>query len=1271
MKIEQITKLIDSFNTENSPEIIAVLDQHGVILWVSENYPHLGNFPEGGFYSLKAGGNFLEGMRDWNKRENLPLDEIQKGVEQVLARTESEVWIPVFEDTDNGQTLMLYLVDFSDDADQLLLARLVWRPRDENLLLDKSKKAADHLIKDFINRSYFDNSPLGILCTDPQGLILYQNPMIKQIIKIPEHVSLELEGRFIHMLPKIVETGQDEIYLRLLKGESIKGELVDFHTEFGEHLMLEIHGEPIKDDLGNMEGTVIIYLDATDRKTIERENLDWKLRYETAVEASGNILYEWDAEKNNVIFGGDLEKVLGYSAEAMTGGIDKWISLIHPDESDKVAALLLGTENKDRSLRMEYRMKHKDGYYIDVEDSGIFICNEEGVARLRKIGFVKDISAIKQIDREKQLQNINLSVINMITKAGIEMEDEKEFVYEVIEILKNHRSLNQIDIFMLDELDFLIVRDSFCSDSEFGKISSIHQCNEFLFSELMNSSRAFKIDDTVIESDFQPLHKNTRSSLLVPINSGDKMIGVIWVENPMPGGISNWDVRLYTTVAGVLVNTMEKLRVLHNLKRMANELQSLYDSSLSLGKLVSEDVFLGIVEEAIQRVVPTDISLLAILDEDQESVGLRFVHGFDDRVLPPESTMMLNDTFYTKRAVETKQPLLIKNACDSEEYPVLEILDHKISSFLAIPLIVGERVSAVLIGCGFNPYKFTEAHEQYLNALAPQIGIALENIRLFSAEKKQRMEAESQREISKGLSIHTTMDELVVNFFSSLAKVVEFDSGGILLINQKSMAVEHLASAGMDYKIANDFFQDVIAFGSPINIPDIREDDRIIKNGRPNYPLSVLGVPLVAGGENIGVLTLDHKEKGVFSEKDVATVQSFANQVASAILRAQLLSKSQKQVDQLKTLYQMDQLITSNMNIKSILNLLVRQITLQLEVDAAAILLYHPKMMMFEYVTEEGFERNNLIGSLISLRDYPASEVALNHKVVSIENLAEKGDFTQPVHEGERFLSYLGVPLVTNGELHGILEICNHSPFKPNVEGLEFVHALASQAAIAINNDRMITNLQKMNMQIMDAYDSTLEGWAKALEMRDRETEGHSKRVTRLSVTLAQYMGMDGEELINMRRGAILHDIGKMSIPDRILQKEGELTYEEWQIMRKHPEYAYNWLSGVSFLQPALDVPYCHHEKWDGSGYPRGIAGKDIPLAARIFAVVDVYDALRSNRPYRSAWNEDRVLAYIEEQSGKHFDPDVVAAFLAQHSSNPTVMDLYGTPVKADAMNTL
>jgi putative nucleotidyltransferase with HDIG domain len=177
------------------------------------------------------------------------------------------------------------------------------------------------------------------------------------------------------------------------------------------------------------------------------------------------------------------------------------------------------------------------------------------------------------------------------------------------------------------------------------------------------------------------------------------------------------------------------------------------------------------------------------------------------------------------------------------------------------------------------------------------------------------------------------------------------------------------------------------------------------------------------------------------------------------------------------------------------------------------------------------------------------------------------------------------------------------------------------------------------------AYETTLEGWAKTLELRDRETEGHSQRVLDLTTRLARKLGVPDEEMIHLQRGALLHDIGKMGIPDSILMKEGSLSDEEWGVMKKHPIMAKDMLSSIPFLQNATDIPYCHHEKWDGSGYPNGLKENEIPLSARIFALVDVWDALRSDRPYRKAWSDDDSLDYIHEQSGRHFDPAVVKAF--------------------------
>jgi putative nucleotidyltransferase with HDIG domain len=180
----------------------------------------------------------------------------------------------------------------------------------------------------------------------------------------------------------------------------------------------------------------------------------------------------------------------------------------------------------------------------------------------------------------------------------------------------------------------------------------------------------------------------------------------------------------------------------------------------------------------------------------------------------------------------------------------------------------------------------------------------------------------------------------------------------------------------------------------------------------------------------------------------------------------------------------------------------------------------------------------------------------------------------------------------------------------------------------------------------MLAYDATIEGWARALELRDVETEGHSRRVTQLTLDMAKHLGFSDEELLQIQRGALLHDIGKMAIPDSVLLKEGPLTDEEFEIMKRHTSYAYALLSNIPFLLPARDIPYCHHEKWDGTGYPRGLRGLHIPLAARVFAVIDVYDALRSDRPYRKKWSHRKTCDYLREQSGSHFDPEMVTLFL-------------------------
>jgi putative nucleotidyltransferase with HDIG domain len=199
---------------------------------------------------------------------------------------------------------------------------------------------------------------------------------------------------------------------------------------------------------------------------------------------------------------------------------------------------------------------------------------------------------------------------------------------------------------------------------------------------------------------------------------------------------------------------------------------------------------------------------------------------------------------------------------------------------------------------------------------------------------------------------------------------------------------------------------------------------------------------------------------------------------------------------------------------------------------------------------------------------------------------------------------------------------------------------------VAIDNTILVDELSQSNRELTEAYETTLEGWALALELRDRETEGHTRRVAALAVRLAERMGVDGPAIEHLRRGAILHDVGKMAVPDSILHKPGPLDEYEWTIMRRHPVHAVQMLNAIEYLRPALEIPHHHHERWDGSGYPQGLSGELIPLSARIFAVVDVWDALNSDRPYRPAWSRAEARNHLCQEAGVLFDPEVVAAFI-------------------------
>jgi len=439
----------------------------------------------------------------------------------------------------------------------------------------------------------------------------------------------------------------------------------------------------------------------------------------------------------------------------------------------------------------------------------------------------------------------------------------------------------------------------------------------------------------------------------------------------------------------------------------------------------------------------------------------------------------------------------------------------------------------------------------------------------------------------------------------------------------------------------------VIEHGKAVRTGNLEKDRRYTRTFAGMS--SGMYIPMKVGEHTIGCISVESPEPNAFNEFDERLVTTLSAQAAVAIENARLFTQTKHRLEQVSVLHQIDMVISSSADLRNILEFVLEHVLKQLNVHAADVLLLDSATMTLKFAHGKGFHSRRMVGFSLRLGENHAGRAALERRPIFIPDLKEKGQGF-PHSESltaENFLSYGCVPLITKGETIGVLEVFSRTRLTPDDEWMEFFNVLAGQTAIAIDNSMMFDDLQRSHMELSLAYDATIEGWSRALDLRDRETEGHTLRVTDLTVHLARRLGVSDSEIVHIRRGSLLHDIGKMGVPDTILNKPGPLTDDELHIMRMHPQYAYGMLMPISYLRPALDIPYAHHEKWDGSGYPRGLKGHAIPVAARIFSVLDVFDALTSDRPYRKAWSKEKTLDYLRDQSGRHFAPEIVDAFLS------------------------
>ena len=354
-----------------------------------------------------------------------------------------------------------------------------------------------------------------------------------------------------------------------------------------------------------------------------------------------------------------------------------------------------------------------------------------------------------------------------------------------------------------------------------------------------------------------------------------------------------------------------------------------------------------------------------------------------------------------------------------------------------------------------------------------------------------------------------------------------------------------------------------------------------------------------------------------------------------------------RQIDRLRSLRAIDVAILGTTDFRVALHTVLEETRKRLEVDMVAIFLLEGPTAL-SVAASVGFGSPGVDRVRVRLGEGAAGRAALRRRTIVVSHAADPGarrDIPAAMLD-EGVEGFCAAPLVAKGHLVGVLAVACRKPLPADEDWVEFMEALAGQAAMAIDAGRSYERLEQAHTELALAYDTTIEGWAGALELRDKETAKHTLRVAELTVELCRAAGIGESELVHIRRGALLHDIGKMAIPDAILLKEGRLTDEEIAVMQKHPTHAYELLSPIEYLRPALDIPYAHHERWDGTGYPRGLKGEAIPLAARLFAVVDVWDALRSQRPYHAGASDESALEQLRRLAGSHLDPAAVDLFL-------------------------
>lgn len=749
-----------------------------------------------------------------------------------------------------------------------------------------------------------------------------------------------------------------------------------------------------------------------------------------------------------------------------------------------------------------------------------------------------------------------------------------------------------------------------------------------------------------------------RATIELPMLYQGELIGVLVVHETGASErkFTEADEHLLSLFASQAAGAVRNAGLLDKTRARAEQLALLYDAGLTLNRTLEPRLQLELLCTIATKALHADNTSFFLYDAARNDLHLEFGVGlvYENEVLRDARFPLGAERGLIGWVAQNRAPL---NLSDVTADPRWIVTDPAIRSALWVPVLHDEQLLGVLSASSAHVNAFTSQDERLFVLFANQVAVAMENARLFDETRQRLAELEAVHNVSATLRTVQTRDEALPILLDETLGALETDVGAIWLYHTDSGGLHLAADRGwfgqlddMAIKPGEGIAGMVFASGQAHRSTEFARDPLALPLQAGEIPAGWGGVclPIRTGAITVGVLFVSVPLPRQITSEQMKLLESLTEMAGTTLHRISLHEETVRQLDQLQSLHNIDLAITASMDLRVTLNILLEHVTTQLNVDAADVLLFNPHLQMLEYAAGCGFRGRAVERTHFRIGEGQAGLAALERRIIQHPDFAASGiTFAQAeLPAAENIAAYFAVPLIAKGEVKGVLEVFHLAIFHPGLEWLNFLETLAGHAAIVIDSAQLFEDLQRSNTDLESAYEATIEGWSHALDLRDKETEGHTLRVTEITLRLAKAMGIGDAELVNVRHGALLHDIGKMGVPDSILLKPGKLTDEEWVLMRKHPVFAHELLSPIAYLHPALDIPYCHHEKWDGTGYPRGLKGEAIPLSARIFAVVDVWDALLSDRPYRKAWSKKKVRKHIQLHAGTHFDPNVVPVFL-------------------------